>query len=586
MNRNIIISVTVLLIILNCITIVAAQQKINDFVPVTDAMLQKPGPDDWLMWRRTQNSWGYSPLQQITRDNVGQLQQVWSRDLVTGMQEGTPLVHGNVMYMPNPKDVVQALDASTGELLWEYRRKMPDDLVEYVGGASATDRTLAIYDNLIIFTSNDDYIVALDALTGKQVWQTMILDYRKLPAQQSNGPIIADGKAISGRGCFPRSGPTACVITAHDAKTGKEVWRFFNIQKPGGENDTWGNIPYSGRWHVGAWMMASYDPELHLVYMGTSSTAPGPKFLLAGNDKQYLYHDSTLALNPDNGKLVWYYQHLVDHWDLDHPFERYLVDTQVAPDPSEVTWINPRIKPGETYKVVTGIPGKTGIVYTLDRVTGEFLWARPTVKQTVVANIDGATGKVTDNPDMEYSAQGQQRFVCPSSSGGKLFFAGAYSPLTNIMYQPVENTCMNTTVTIDKPDPEALYGFTSRIQITPGTDKLGTVQAISVETGKTVWKYEQRAGTTSLVTTGGGLVFGGDAAGKFRAFDQTTGKVLWETDLGSPVTGYPISFAVNGRQYIAVSTGYALGTLSYLRLTPELKPGRDNKLFVFALPGM
>ena len=458
MNRKIIFSFTVLLLILNCRTFVTAQQKITGFVPVTDAMLQKPAPSDWLMWRRTQNSWGYSPLQQINKENVGQLQQVWSRDLVAGMQEGTPLVHGAVMYMPNPKDVIQAMDAATGKLIWEYRRKMPADLVEHVGGASGTDRTLAIYDNLILFTSNDDYIVAVDALTGKQVWQTMILDYRTKPAQQSNGPIIADGKAISGRGCFPGSGPTACVITAHDAKTGKEVWRFFNIQKPGGKNDTWGNIPYAGRWHVGSWMMASYDPELHRVYIGTSSTAPAPKFLLAGNHKQYLYHDSTLALDPDNGKLVWYYQHIVDHWDLDHPFERYLIDTKVAPDPSEVTWINPHINPDKTYKVVTGIPGKTGIVYTLDRVTGEFLWARPTVKQTVVSNIDGATGKVTDNPAMEYSAQGQHRFVCPSSSGGKLFFAGAYSPLNNVMYQPLENTCMTTTVTIAKPDPDAGHG--------------------------------------------------------------------------------------------------------------------------------
>ena len=564
---------------------IAAQAAVGEYVPVTDAMLQNPPPEDWLSWRRTLDSWGYSPLQQVNRANVTRLQLVWSSDLVAeGLQEGTPLVHAGVLYMPNPKDVIQAIDAETGKLLWEYRRQMPADLKEKVGGASDTKRNIAIYDKLIIYTSNDDYIVGIDALTGKQVWQTQILDYRTQPAQQSNGPIIIEGKAISGRGCFPRAGPTACVITAHDARTGKEVWRFFNIQKPGAANDTWGNIPYEGRWHTGSWMMPSYDPQLRLIYMGTSVTAPAPKFLLAGNDKQYLYHNSTLALNPDTGQLVWYYQHLVDHWDLDHPFERYLIDTAVAPDASEVTWINPRIKPGEKRKVVTGIPGKTGIIYTLDRETGEFLWARPTVKQTVVANIDGATGKVTVNPEMEYSAMGQSRFVCPSTSGGKLFQAGAYSPLTNAMYQPLQNTCMVTTVTIDKPDPEALYGFTSKLQLTPGTDKLGTFEAVSVETGKTLWKYEQRAGTTSMVTTGGGLVFGGDAAGILRAFDQKDGKILWQTDLGSPITGYPVSYAVNGRQYIAVNTGFSLATLSYLRLTPELKPKNEYKLYVFALP--
>ncbi|MBF8270758.1 MAG: methanol dehydrogenase large subunit protein [Gammaproteobacteria bacterium] len=562
-----------------------AQPVITGFVPVTDAMLQNPDPADWLSWRRTLDSWGYSPLQQITRDNIGELEMVWSRDLVAeGMQEGTPLVYAGIMYMPNPKDVIQALDAKTGELIWEYRRSMPADLKEKVGGAAETKRNIAIYDNLIIHTSNDDFIVALDAVTGKLVWETRILDYQKQPAQQSNGPIIADGKAISGRGCFPRAGPTACVITAHDARTGKEVWRFFNIQKAGGADDTWGDVPYEGRWHVGAWMMPSYDPQLRLIYMGTSVTAPAPKFLLSGNQNQYLYHNSTLALNPDTGELAWYYQHLVDHWDLDHPFERYLIDTAVTPDAAAVAWINPRIKPGERRKVVTGIPGKNGVVYTLDRETGEFLWARPTVKQTVVGDIDGETGKATVNPEMLYTAMGQERLVCPSTSGGKMWTAGAYSPLTNVMYQPVQNTCMVATVTIDKPDPEALYGFFGKVQITPGTDKLGTVHAISVETGKTVWQYEQRAATTSIVATGGGLVFGGDAIGVFRAFDQNDGKILWQTELGSPVTGYPISFAVNGRQYIAVSTGFSITTLSHLRLTPELKPGNVNKLYVFALP--
>jgi alcohol dehydrogenase (cytochrome c) len=374
------------------------------------------------------------------------------------------------------------------------------------------------------------------------------------------------------------------VITAHDAKTGRELWRFFNIQKQGVENDTWGDIPYDSRWHVGAWMMPSYDPQLRLIYMGTSVTAPAPKFLLAGDDLQYLYHNSTLALNPDNGELVWHYQHLVDHWDLDHPFERYLVDTAVAPDAAEVAWINPRIRPGERRKVVTGIPGKTGVVYTLDRETGEFLWARPTVQQTVVADIDGATGKAKVNPDMLFTAMGQEKLVCPSTSGGKLFQAGAYSPLTNAMYQPLQNICMRATVTIDKPDAQALYGFTSKLQIAQGTDKVGTIEAISVETGRTLWKHEQRAGTMSMVATGGGLVFGGDAAGMFRAYDQNSGKVLWETDLGSPVTGYPVTFASNGRQYLAVSTGFSLATMSYLRLTPELKPGNEYKLYVFALP--
>ncbi len=204
-------------------------------------------------------------------------------------------------------------------------------------------------------------------MTGKLAWETKILDYKK-GAKQSSGPIIAEGLAITGRSCEPEGGPDACVITAHDARTGKEVWRTSTIARGDDPNDkTWGGTPLEKRTQVGAWMNASYDPELHLLYMGTSVSAPTPKFLLAGNDYTYLYHNSTLALDVKTGKIVWHYQHIVDHWDLDHPFPRILLDETVAPDPKEVTWINPKIVKGKTYKVVTGVPGKTGVVYTLDR---------------------------------------------------------------------------------------------------------------------------------------------------------------------------------------------------------------------------
>ena len=243
---------------------------------------------------------------------------------------------------------------------------------------------------------------------------------------------------------------------------------------------------------------------------------------------------------------VWYYQHLIDHWDLDHPFERLLVDTAVAPDPDAVTWINPRIERGEVRKVVTGIPGKTGVVYTLDRQTGEFLWATPTVAQNVISAIDGATGEVTENAEVVFSAMGQEVLACPTLIGGKDWEAGAYSPLTNMMYMPLRNACARMLATLD--GNQRAYALGVRTQIAPGTDMVGTVQAISAETGRTAWIHEQRAGTMSLVTTGGGLVFGGDVNGRFRALDQETGEVLWEINLGSPVTGFPITYAVDGQQ--------------------------------------
>ena len=570
------------------LTIVGGEGRaqVEDFTPVTDEMLQNPDPADWLMWRRTLDSWGYSPLDQVTRENVDELRLVWSRALMPGSQQGTPLVYDGVMYMPNPSDITQAIDAVTGDLVWEYRRDHPDDLTDYVF-TSATNRNIAIYDRLIIDTSADGYAYAVDAVTGRLAWETHVLDYKTLPAAHTSGPIIAGGRVVSGRSCMPKAGPDACIITAHDARTGAELWRRRTIPAPGEPGDeTWGDVPFEQRSHVGNWMVPSYDPALDLIYIGTSVTSPAPKFLLGGTEHTYLYHNSTLALDGESGEIRWHYQHLNDNWDLGHPFERLLVDTVVAPDPAAVTWINPRLRPGEERKVVTGIPGKTGVVYTLDRETGEFLWATSTVTQNVISDIDGATGTVTENSELVFRSIGQEVLACPSWYGGRDWEAGAYSPLTQTMYFPLRNACARvlTTPTRDGDVGNQLYQLTSRHQLAPGFDQLGTIRAISVESGRTSWQYDQRAMTMSLVTTGGGLVFGGDTNGRFRALDHETGEVLWEINLGSPVTGFPISYAVDGQQYVAVSTGTAASAQYLLAVTPELRPSLSNNLFVFALP--
>ncbi len=547
--------------------------------PVTAPMLAKPDPADWLMWRRTLDSWGYSPLNQIDRTNVANLRLVWTRGMADGTQEGTPLVHDGVMFLPNPGDLIQALDAATGDLLWDFKRQFPEGFRQ---GNGNTTRTLALWGNSVIDLSADDFVYGVDLATGKMQWETRVLDYREDSGTQSGGPIVAGGKIFSTRACrFNNASPNACVITAHDAATGKELWRRRTIPRPGEPGDeSWGNLPEKDRRHVGAWMTPSFDPELNLLYVGTSVTSPAPKYMLDGNDKEYLYHNSTLALNADTGEIVWYYQHVVDHWDLDHPFERLLLDTAVAPDPSEVAWMNPRIKPGERRKVLTGIPGKTGIVYTLDRATGEFLWARPTVVQNVISKIDGATGKVTVNPDALFTADGQTRRICPGANGGKDFPAGAYSPLTNTMYYGLQNACFDVTSLASRT---TAYGFNTKGLITPGTENAGSLFAISAETGKTLWRYDQRAGMMSSVATGGGLLFTGDTNGRFRAFDQNNGKILWEVNLGSEVSGYPVTFSVKGKQYVAVSTGSSLVSTSINALA-DLKPTKVNAIYVFALP--
>ncbi len=563
----------------------AQSSAIEGFVPVTDEMLRNPDDGDWLMWRRTLDGWGYSPLDQVNRDNVGRLRLVWTRALAGGRQEGTPLVYDGVMFMPQSSDVIESYDAAAGDLLWAHRRNLPDDVYDHVGGNSRNNRNIAIYDRFIINTSDDSYAFALDATTGEIAWETQIFDYQTQPVGHSSGPIIADGKVISGRSCRPRGGPESCVILAHDALTGAELWRRRTVPAPGEPGDeTWGNVPYEDRVHVGTWIPGSYDPELRLFYQGTSVTSPAPKFLLGGVENTHLYHNSTLALDIDTGEIRWWYQHLNDHWDLDHPFERILVDTAVAPDPGSVQWINPRLRPGETRKVITGIPGKTGLVYTLDRETGEFLWATPTVAQNVISHIDGATGAVTENSEVIFSAEGQEVLACPNMHGGKDWEAGAYSPLTNTMYFPLRNMCQRLLATTSPDASHRIYALAVRHELAPGTEQLGSVHAISAETGETTWLHEQRAATLSLVATGGGLVFGGDANGRFRAFDHETGEVLWEINLGSPVSGFPISYAIDGRQYVAVSTGGAATTPSFLQLTPELRPSNGNNLFVFALP--
>ena len=587
---NLVISPIILL--LNCLTFTAQAQPEDSFPPVTDTMLQNPADGDWLMWRRTLDSWGYSPLNQINQDNVDQLRLVWTRDLATGTGEITPLAYDGILYVPQANDVIQAINAVTGDLVWEYSRPIPEDLYQMVGGNARNNRNIAIYEDKIINTSDDNHIFALNARNGELVWETMILDYQINSATHSSGPIIADGLAISGRSCRPWGGPDACVVVAHNASTGEEIWRRRLIPAPGEPGDeTWGDVPFQDRHHVGSWMVPSYDPELKLIIMGTSVTSPAPKFYLGGPDNKHLYHNSTLALEVETGEIRWYYQHLNDHWDLDHPFERLLVETRVAPDPDTVTWINPNFRSGETRKVITGIPGKTGVVYTLDRETGEFLWATPTIEQNVITNIDGATGTVTENQEIIFREAEQIVFVCPTWTGGKDWEAGAYSPLTNTMYYPLRNTCatMLATGNFDSEVAQALteggqggleiYQLAARHQVTPGTTNLGTVRAISAETGRTEWLFEPRAGTMSLVATGGGLVFGGDANGRFPAFDHRSGEILWEINIGSSVSGYPITFEVDGTQYIAVNTGGG-----QVNLTPELRPSRGTNLYVFALP--
>jgi alcohol dehydrogenase (cytochrome c) len=558
----------------------AAPQR--PYTPVTDAMLQHPDASDWLMWRRTMNSWGFSPLNQINARNVAGLRLMWVRALPPGGFEGTPLVHDGVMYIPEPGDRIEAVDAATGAPLWHYQRKYPADFK----GRGGTKRNIAIWGNLLFSSGGDGTVYAVDARTGKEVWVAQVTDYHTQTGGPSAGPMVVNGKVITGRACSVQGGPDACVVVANDAATGKELWRLHTVALPGEPGgDTWGDTPRDKRVTVGTWNPPSFDPKLNLIYFGTSIASPSPKFELAGNDKDYLYETSTIAIDPDTGKIVWHYQHIHDFWDFDHTFERLLVDTEVAPDPKSVPWINPKLKPDEVREVVTGIPGKTGIVYTLDRKTGEFLWARPTVRQNVLQGIDLATGRPINNPAAEFTHHDQALNICPAFTGGKNWPAGAYNPQTHLMLEPLQNICSVVTSDGPKTGPGLLgMNIDYTAVMAPGETNVGTIQAISAVTGRTEWKYQQRAGTMSLVDTGGGVLFMGDAVGYFHGIDDRTGKPLWDVNLSAPISGFPIAYGVGGKEFVAVGTGSSPEASGLGRMTPEDETQAADVLYVFALP--
>ncbi|TAJ94158.1 MAG: hypothetical protein EPO31_08290 [Gammaproteobacteria bacterium] len=547
----------------------------DSFVPVTDAMLRSPDPADWLMYSRTYDAQRYSPLDQINTSNVNGLQLAWGRGLPDGVTETIPLVYAGVMYVVAPGSRVQALDATNGDLIWEYAREPADP--------TARTKSLAIYADLLIYTAPDSHIVALDARTGAVRWETKTGE-----RGHTSGPLVIEGKVISGGTCG--GSRDNCYISAHHARTGKEAWRFYTTPAPGEPGDeSWDGAALDKR-QASTWgLPGSYDPEHHLIYWGIANPMPdlridrhdgdsGPKRLTAPSD---LYSNSTVALNPDSGKLVWYYQHLPgDDADLDHTHERTLVRTAIAPDPRFVKWINPKIKPGEVREVSVTLPEGGGL-FVNDRITGEFLWATPfpfETPQMLLKDIDVKTGRTKINYDLVMKTKGAPRVVCYWNT--RSYWPTAYSPDTNSLYTSYIDNCREMTGqtgrgawrVIPRPgsDPKALTGI-AKIDLATG-------EILRFDTGRA-------PGNGALLATAGKLVFHGDMSRRFRAFDATTGERLWETVLGGNVSVSTIAYAVNGRQYVAVMTGDNLKVPELLGVVPELKlPAGHNEIYVFALP--
>ena len=551
----------------------------KDIKPVTDAMLRNPPPGEWLMWRRTYDGWGYSPLDQINKNNVKNLQVAWTWSMSPGATEITPIVHDGVMYVFNYADKVQALNAATGDMIWEYARTLPAKLVA-AGGNNLAKRNLAIYEDKLIVATSDVHLLALDLKTGKIVWDHTTDDWNK-GWRYTGGPFVAGGKILQGMTGCGNAEPGGCYVTAHDPKNGNELWRFHTIARPdepGG--DTWNGLPLESRFGASAWNAGSFDPETNTVFWGVGQPYPwiaemrGTLPAKAGQKNNALYSDSTLAIDVNTGKLKWHFQHLQnDTWDLDYAYERLLIDIPVN---------------GQTRKAVVTV-GKAGIIEALDRTNGSWLWGRETVYQNVVSSMDPKTGAKTIN-EAAIPHIGKTTVNCPADPGSRGWPATAYSPKTRNLYLPLNEYCSNTTPT--PLDPGQAYTGGGRAifdrTLVPKSDgNVGSVQAVKMTDRTTAWSHRQRSPQTGAVLpTAGGLVFTGTWDRYFRAFDDATGKVLWQTRVNNAVNAFPISFTVGNKQYVAIATGNGSSEAKSLAtLTPELtNPDGGSVMWVFARP--
>ena len=536
--------------------------------PVTDAMLRDVAAGDWLLWRRTYDAFGFSPLETINRANVTDLRVAWTWSLPLGQNESTPLVHDGVLFMHGYGDKLQALDAATGDLLWQYSRRLPE------GVGPQIKRGISIYGSRLYVPTSDTHVVALDVKTGHVVWDQAVGD-REDGLRLTGGPLVAKGKVMVGTTGRAEGGN---YVVALDAETGAEVWRFATITRPdtpGG--NSWNGLPLDKRNGASVWIPGSYDPVHNLAFFGPGNTYDtGPLRDLVQQDgvtNDALYLDSTLALNPDTGELVWHFQHQANgQWDLDWAFERQVMDLSVN---------------GETKSVVVTV-GKQAIFDILETDTGKYVTSIDLGLQNVVTGIDPITGAKTVDPRL-VPGDGETKMICPHVSGGRGWLPTAYDARVKVVYLPMVEACMDLV-----PVPEGERGSLTtgvRWAVRPrpeGDGNYGRLEAINLETKETLWIERQRAPmTTGTLVTAGGLVFAGSLDRMFSAYDAETGARLWQTRLNDVPSSAPISYSANGQEYVAMvvgSGGYQ--STSYDLLVPEIQNPQDRNaaLWVFALP--
>ena len=539
----------------------ALEGHIENYVPVTEAMMNNPPDSDWLMFRRNYQGWSYSPLKQINTQNVSQLTLKWMWSMPeNGTMEITPIVHNGIVFVWGTGNTIQALNAKTGELLWENRLG-PAPRRPGPGPSTEETRAMGLWGNNVYVNTPFGMVYALDARTGKEVWKNNIVDYKPGIGGSTGGLIIIKGRVLVGMtNCGRPKTDDHCYISAYDANTGKRDWKFVTVAlkgQPGG--DSWGDLPDNMRKGSETWIAGTYDPELNTTYWGTAQAKPWRRDLRGSGKGDTDYANSTVALDPETGKMKWWYQHAPgESLDLDEVYERVLIDHGAQ-------------------KTLMTI-GKAGILWKLDRVTGKFIEAKETVFQNIWTSIDKKTGRPNYRKDIVDQKVDQWLSSCPGPEGGHDWQATSYHQPSDTLIIPLSQSCV------------FMLGNGSQTYFEmPGTDgNMGRLSAYRTADMKPLWSFQQRSPfLTGVVSTGGNLAFVGDFDRVFRAVDTATGKTLWKTRLGTTVQGFPVSFSVDGKQYIAVTTGLGGGS-------PELKPGtmltevhrppNGYNLFVFGLP--
>jgi alcohol dehydrogenase (cytochrome c) len=536
--------------------------------PVTEAMLTRVPDADWLLWRRTYEAYGFSPLKKIDRTNVGDMRVAWTWSLPPGANQSTPIVHDGVLFVHGYGDKVQALDAATGDLLWQYSRRLPR------GVAPSVKRGLSIYGTRIYVPTSDAHIVALDARTGRVVWDVAVGD-PKAGYRMTGGPLVARGKVMVGT---TGRAPGGNYIAALDAETGKEAWRFYTIARPdepGG--NSWNALPLDKRNGGSVWIPGSYDPAQNLAFFAPGNTYDtGPlrtPVQQPGVNSDALYLDSTLAINPDTGKLEWFFQHQTNgQWDLDWAFERLVVELPVK---------------GQMQSVVV-TAGKQAIFDIVNTETGQYVSSIDLGLQNVVTAIDPKTGAKTVDLSL-VPGDGKTKMICPHVGGGRGWLPTSYDAATKILYLPIVEACMDLVPVAQGERGSLSTGVRWTVRPRPESDgKYGRLQAIDLATGKTVWTERQRAPlTTGTLTTAGGLVFAGSLDRTFKAHDAATGRPLWSARLNDVPSSAPIMYSAGGQDYVAVIVGPGgFQSNAYLPLVPEIRnpPDRGATLWIFEAP--